>query len=425
MTGGHCMNALSIADPFLRRVLYALGVMGLIAFGFYTFSLLQGFIVLILDVLTPFLAALLLAYILAPIVITLQKRLRLGRIMGTLVLYFLILFIVFLLVAVIVPKVVGEFIRLFGVVKNAAPLLLEKLADNRFFSVDRELLEIIQREILTLEVNYEKIAATVLPGLKQIASGGVTAIGAATRGIFTGVGSAFGVISFLVFVGIINFYFIVDWEKIRPTIRKMVPPRRRDRIFDIMDKMDAAVGGFLRGQLTVSVIVGALFAIGLFGIGFAGFPALRNYSFLIGTAAAIGGFIPYLGAVMGVTPAIFIVLLTTGTPWTVKFMALGGVLLLFTLIQALEGMVLQPRIVGKGAGLHPLAVMLALLFGGQFGMGGMIAAVPVASMLRVAVREFYWLPIEEREAALNAGHRPEESLYAESDGNPDGAAPGS
>lgn len=394
------MTDLRIADPLLRRILYAVGIMGVITFGFYTFSLLQNAVVLILNVLTPFLAALLLAYILAPVVIMLQQHLKMGRIMGTLALYMIIFLAVFLLFFFLIPNVISEFIRLFNVLKVAFPPLLAKLADNPYFKVDAKLVDMIQAKIHELTIDYEQLATTILPGLKKVASGGLEAVGIATKGIFTGVESAFSFISFLIFVGIINFYFIVDWEKIGPLIHKMIHPEKRVRLFEILEKIDIAVGGFLRGQLTVSAIVGSMFAVGLFAMGFIGFPALRNYCILIGTAAAIGGFIPYLGAVMGVTPAILIITLTGGVPWSVKIITLGSVMVLFAVIQGIEGFILQPRIVGKGAGLHPLAVMFALLFGSQFGIGGMIVAVPAASIIRVLIREFYWLPIEQREAEL-------------------------
>jgi predicted PurR-regulated permease PerM len=233
-----------------------------------------------------------------------------------------------------------------------------------------------------------------------VATGSFRAAGEVAKGIFSGVGSVIGFFSFLIFIGIINFYFILDWEKIGPLVRKMIPPHYRQTMFDVLGKIDIAVGGFLRGQLTVSAIVGTLFAIGLFSIGFFGFPALRNYCILIGAAAGIGGFIPYLGPIVGVTPAIMIVLLTGGISWGTKIVTLIAVFGLFSLIQAIEGFVLQPKIVGKGAGLHPLVVMLALIVGAQFGLGGMIVAVPVACIVRVLIREFYWLPIERREAVM-------------------------
>ncbi|RLC19503.1 MAG: hypothetical protein DRI57_07045 [Deltaproteobacteria bacterium] len=392
------MSEFRISDPLLRKIVYAVGVMGVIAFGFHTVGLLKSSIAVVLEVLTPFIAALLMAYILAPAVIALQQTLRLGRIMGTLMLYAIIFLAVFLLLAFLIPTVLSEFIGLFHTVKEALPDLLAKLSTNQYLKVDEKLIKIIVDKIREIELNYEEIINAVLPGMKKMASGSIQAVGVATKKIFSGIGHMVGFFSFLIFVGIINFYFIVDWEKINPLIRKMVPPRYRARVFDVLDKIDTAVGGFLRGQLTVSVIVGLSFAVGLFLMGFIGFPALRNYCILIGTAAAIGGFIPYLGSVIGVTPAILIVLLTRGVPWSTKLITLTGVLLLFGLIQAIEGFILQPKIVGKGAGLHPLLVMLALIFGAQFGIGGMIIAVPLASILRVLVLEFYWLPMEQRES---------------------------
>jgi predicted PurR-regulated permease PerM len=414
------MTDFRIADPFLRRLAYALGIMGVVAFSFYTFSLLQEALQLLLRTLTPFLAGLLLAYLLAPAVIVLQRHLRLGRIAGTIAVYLLVFLAFFLFVGFLIPTVAAEFIRLFKTIQTGLPPLLNRLADNPYFRVDREMIVALQSRIQEIQFDYRTLTDSLLPAFRKLASGGMEAVGFATRSLFGGVGSVMGFFSFLAFAGIINFYFIIDWERIRPVIRKMVPPGRRERVFDILDKIDHAVGGFIRGQITVSIIVGSLFAAGLFLMGFAGFPALRNYCVLIGTAAAVFGFIPYLGAVMGVAPALLIILLTTGTPWAAKLPALGWILLIFAGLQALEGLVLQPRIVGKSAGLHPLLVMLALIFGGQFGIGGMIVAVPLACVLRVLVREFYWLPVERREAALAAGgNPPNEFLPAEpSDSRP-------
>ncbi|MBW1744071.1 MAG: AI-2E family transporter [Deltaproteobacteria bacterium] len=399
-TEGQSAAEFRIADPMLRRIVYAVGIMGTIAFGFYTFSLLQGAIAVVFNVLTPFLVALILAYILAPVVIGLQRRLKLGRVMGTLILYLIIFLVIFILLAFLIPTVLSQFVKLFHGIKEGMPDLLARLSENKYLQIDAELIKVIQNKVKAMEVDYQKVAGSLLPALQSAASGGFEAVGEFAKGIFSGVGSVIGFFSFMVFIGIINFYIILDWEKAGPFIRKMVPPEYRERIFDVLGKIDTAVGGFLRGQITVSAIVGSSFAVGLFFISFFGFPSLRNYCILIGAAAAIGGFIPYLGSIIGVTPGILIVLLTGGVSWGTKIIGMVAVLGLFTLIQAVEGFVLQPKIVGKGAGLHPLVVMLALIAGAQFGIGAMIIAVPVACIARVLIREFYWLPIERREAAL-------------------------
>jgi predicted PurR-regulated permease PerM len=399
-TQAETTSEFKIADPLLRRIVYAVGIMGTIAFGFYTFSLLKGPITLVFNVLTPFLVALILAYVLAPFVIGLQHRLKLGRVMGTLVLYLIIFLVIFVLLAFLIPTILSQFVKLFHALKEALPVLLTNLSENKYLQIDAELVKALQDKIKEIEVDYQKVAGALLPALQKAASGGFKAVGEVAKGVFTGVGSLIGFFSFVIFIGIINFYFILDWERIGPFIRKMIPPQYRESAFDVLGKIDVAVGGFLRGQLTVSAIVGTSFAIGLFSMGFFGFPALRNYCILIGAAAAVGGFIPYLGPIIGVTPAIVIVMLTGGVSWGTKIIALMAVLGLFALIQAIEGFVLQPKIVGKGAGLHPLVVMFALIAGAQFGIGGMIVAVPVASVIRVLIREFYWLPIERRETAL-------------------------
>lgn len=390
------MSEFRISDPLLRRIVYALGIMGVMVFGFYTISLFKEAVILILNVLTPFMASLLTAYILAPLVFILQNRLKLGRIMGTLVLYILIFLAVFLLLAVLIPKILSEFIRLMTLLKTVIPDLLIRVSKNEYLQIDADLIRFIESKIRELELDYEKILAYLLPGLKKMASGGIEAAGMAAKGIFISIGSVAGFFSFLMLAGIINFYLIVDWEKIMPLVRKMIPSPYRSRTFDVLGKIDIAVGGFLRGQLTVSAIVGTCFALGLFIMGFTGFPALRNYCILIGSAAAVGGFIPYLGPLIGLTPAAGIILLSGGIAWSVKLLALTTVFILFGLIQAVEGFILQPKITGKGAGLHPLAVIFALIFGGQFGIGGMIVAVPAASILRVLIREFYWLRISEK-----------------------------
>lgn len=394
------MTTFPISDPWLRRLLYALAIMAVIAFGFYTFSLLKTALAVAAEVLAPFLAGLLLAYILAPVVVALQKRLSLGRIMGTLVLFLLVAAAAGLLLGILIPAVATELIALFKLLKTTLPDLLKRFSQRAPFQVDDALVRSIQNYILSLEISFEKLAGLLLPGLKTMASEGLETVGQATRGLFSGIGSVVGFFSFVIFVGIINFYLIVDWDKIGPLIRKMVPPHRRERFFEVLQKIDAAMGGFLRGQLTVSALVGTMFAAGLFGISLMGFPGLRNYCLLIGTAAAIGGFIPYLGPIIGLTPAVLILLLTVGVDWSTKLLTLSLLLALFSLIQAIEGFVLQPRIVGKGAGLHPLVVLFALILGAQFGIGGMIAAVPLASLVRVLILEFYWLPLEQRETML-------------------------
>jgi predicted PurR-regulated permease PerM len=335
------------------------------------------------------------AYILAPVVIRLQHQLRLGRVLGTLMVYLIIFLIISLILLFLIPTIVSQLIRLSDALREGVPALLKWLSENKYLQMDSDFIKSIQEALAKIKFDYDQIASSVLPAFQRIASGGFSAAWSVIRETFSSMGSVIGFVGFLIFIGIINFYLILDWERIGPFIRKMAPPKYRDRVFQILEKMDFAVGGFLRGQITVAAIVGVSFALGLFGLGFMGFPALRNFAILIGTLAGVSGFIPYLGAIIGVTPAILIVLLSGGATWTTKIIALIAVLCLFSLIQAIEGFILQPKIVGRGAGLHPIVVLLALVIGAQFGIGGMVIAVPMAAIIRVLLREFYWLPMVE------------------------------
>ncbi len=387
-----------IEDPLLRRIVYALGILGVIVLLFYTAGLLLTPVLIIFNMVSPFIVAFILAYVLAPVVLAIQRRLRLGRIAGTLVVFFFVLAVFFLALAVVLPVIISQIVALIETLREVIPHYLNRLAENPRLGIDQELIAGITEKLRALEIDYEKVFGSVMTALKTITTGGIAAVGEIVKGIQ----AVFGFASFLLFVAIIIFYLVLDWEKIGPFVEKAIPPRYRTRTFDILGKLDVAVGGFLRGQLTVSFLVGLFFAVGLFFISFMGFPALGKFSILIGTAAGIGGFIPYLGPIIGVTPALLIVLLGGSADGSSRLWAALAVLGLFTVIQAIEGMVLQPRIVGKGAGLHPLAVLLALLIGAYFGITGMIVAVPIACIIRVLLIEFYWKPIQQQRVERHA-----------------------
>ena len=181
----------------------------------------------------------------------------------------------------------------------------------------------------------------------------------------------------------------------------VIPAGRQERVFEILKKMDRAVGGFLRGQLAVCFCVGTMSTLGLLLLGFHT-PALARYCLLIGILAGVANFIPYLGPILGAAPAILIVLFSPPGPgeaitWSYRLWGVAGIGALSALIQTTEGFVLQPYVVGANSGLHPLLVMLALIAGAQFGLGGMIVAIPVAAMARVLVKELWWDKLAETE----------------------------
>lgn len=391
------MDNWQIETPRLQRILSILGVLGIIILGFHTFALLQKPFAALFDLLSPFILALILAYILSPLVDFIQARLRLGRMAGTLLFFFLTLLLFFTIVAVVLPVILSQLIELVEALRAAIPRLMAAVSESPYFDIDPNLVHTIETKLQSFQIDYEKIVGSILPAVKQAATGGISTVSQISMSLFQGIRSIIGFGAFLGFVAVLNFYLILDKDRIKPFFRKAIPPRYRERTINLLDKMDNALGGFLRGQLLVALLVGLMFTVGLFFTGFLGFPALSGFAILIGTAAGLCGFIPYFGPIIGVTPAILIVLLSTGPPWGVKLMGAMVVAALFIVIQAVEGMVLQPKILGKGAALHPLAILLALAVGARFGLAGMIAAVPAACIIRVLIIEFYWQPVQQME----------------------------
>lgn len=390
------MVQLNADDANLKRVFFALGVLGCLVLGFTAIGLLKTPIAALFSLLSPFLLALILAYVTSPVVSFLQKKLRLGRLGGTLLVFFLILLAFFMVMAVLIPVVISQTIDLVETLREVLPKWMNAISAHPAFDIDPDLVKTIETLIKNIEIDYEAIAGSLLPVVQKATSGSISTMGQISMTVFRGIRSMIGFGAFFVFVAIINFYLILDWDRVGPFLRQAIPPKYRERASDILDKMDDAVGGFLRGQLTVSFLVGLMFAVGLFFSGLIGFPALTKFSILIGVAAGIGGFIPYLGAIVGVTPALLIVLLSGAPEWKIKLIGIIVVSGIFIVIQAIEGMVLQPRILGKGAGLHPLVIMMALAAGSWFGVSGMIAAVPVACIVRVLLKEFYWGPLQQK-----------------------------
>ena len=142
-----------------------------------------------------------------------------------------------------------------------------------------------------------------------------------------------------------------------------------------MKEMDAVLAGFVRGQLMVGLLMAGLYSIGLF---FCGTPM----SLFIGLLAGLANLVPYLGLVLGLLPAVILTFMQTQ-----DWMLLFGVVGVFAVVQALEGIVITPRIVGEKIGLHPVAIMLAILLGAEFfGLVGVIISVPVVAALNVLFR---------------------------------------
>ncbi len=308
-------------------------------------------------VLTPFFIAFALAYLLDPV----TDRLESFKISRT--------FAVLVLMAGVFSLVTGIGLLIFPLLKLQAEHLVSNLPN--YIAIIQEwmypLLGVVgEPEKIQGILNRELLKVGELP-LKVISS--ITSI---LWGSVAGLFSFILLLANLVIIPVVMFYLLRDYDLINKKMLGFVPARSREQVLSLIKEIDGVLAGFVRGQLMVGLIMAGLYSIGLF---FCGTPM----SLFIGLLAGLASLVPYLGLVFGFVPAAILTFMQT-QDWVLVF----GVVGVFAVVQGLEGMIITPRIVGEKIGLHPVAIILAVLLGAEFfGLVGVIVSVPVAAALNV------------------------------------------
>jgi predicted PurR-regulated permease PerM len=175
---------------------------------------------------------------------------------------------------------------------------------------------------------------------------------------------------------VVAFYLLYDWDRMLNRIDELMPREHADTIRALGRNINRAIGGFVRGQGAVCLILGLFYAISLSLMGL-------NFGFLIGSVAGVISFIPFGGSIVGFVLSVGVALVQFWPDW----LWVLGVAGIFAVGQFLEGNILQPRLVGSSIGVHPVWLMFALFaFGSLFGFVGVLLAVPVTAALGVLVR---------------------------------------
>lgn len=195
------------------------------------------------------------------------------------------------------------------------------------------------------------------------------------------VSSAAGVVSFFLFflvVPVVTFYLLLDWDRMMAVIDGLLPRDHAPVIRLLAAEVDKVLSGFVRGQISVCLILAVFYASGLMLAGL-------QFGLVVGVVTGLISFIPYVGAIVGGVLSVGLALVQF---WDTPAL-IGVIVALFAAGQFLEGNVLVPRLVGSSVGLHPVWLLLALsVFGALFGFVGMLIAVPVAAALGVLARFF-------------------------------------
>lgn len=338
------------STDFRRQIFFWLISAVILALFLYVFS----------EILLPFVAGMVLAYFLDPVADRLE-RVGLSRLWATVVILFT--FIVVLVLAFVI----------------LIPILASQMAD--FASKLPEYLTRLQQLITSfdpqwLEQRFGVDANGLREGLNSLLTSGFGLLTTVFTSIWSSGVALISVISLFVVTPVVAFYMLLDWDRMVAVIDGWVPRDHVRTVRQIAADINSATAGFVRGQGTLCLILGTIYAIGLTVTGL-------NFAILIGLFAGLISFIPYVGSLTGLVLAVGVAFVQFWPDWTM----IVAVAAVFFVGQFIEGNILAPKLVGKSVGLHPVWLMFSLFaFGALFGFVGLLIAVPAAAAVAVLVR---------------------------------------
>jgi predicted PurR-regulated permease PerM len=346
---------LIVLIPFRRAPGYVLLVSVAAILTMYWLLATTGFL------LAPFVLGFGLAYVLDPLVDALVER----RVARSLAIVLLALPVVGAGVAAVlfgIPALVGQIDELVRAAPELVALAGDWLSGIREFvvgipGVDEDAVPDLAN------LDPEEIVAFLQERREQLASGTWRGV----LGLGRGLGSAATAAGYVFLTPILTFYLLRDYDGILARLRGLLPRSREAGVVEFAREYDVLLSRYLRGQLTVALIIGVLTGTLLLVVQF-------PYAFLLGALAGVMGLIPFLGLVLSIIPAVIIALVSGSVLWS-----LAKVAFVYGLVQILDSGIISPRVVGDSVGLHPVWIVLALSVGGFFfGFVGLLISVPAA-----------------------------------------------
>lgn len=338
----------------------SLGLRQQIIFWLSFFSGLIFLLWLLGGILLPFVAGMVLAYFLDPVADWLEEH-NVPRLVATTMIVGLFVLIFILALMFLLPVLIdqiGSFARelpayvqnIVKLLNNAAPEWLLKEIESRGVDMKGPASDLAT-----------KAAGWLATLLQSVLSGGLALV---------------NLLALLVVTPIVAFYLLNDWDRMVAKVDSWVPREHVETVRQLADDADHAIAGFIRGQGTVCLTLGIIYAIALSIVGL-------NFGLLIGLGAGLLSFIPYVGAILGGVASVGMAIVQFWPDWVM----VAVVAAIFAAGQFLEGNFLTPKLVGGNVGLHPVWLMFALFAAGYlFGFVGMLLAVPVAAAIGVLIR---------------------------------------
>lgn len=317
---------------------------------------------LLSPILMPFAAGALLAYLGNPLVNRLG-RLGVPRNWAVSLTFFVLLSMVVMALVLLTPMLWKQLLY----VESRLPSLLRWINRGAIPWMEGHLRINISR--IDMDLVTEWLSGYWTEGDVGVVAGNVLSqVAASSINVLT-------VLGMVSLVPVVTFYLLLDWDDLIQHIRDLLPRHAEPVISQLARECDEVMAAFLRGQLLVMLALGIVYFIGLQIVGL-------KLALIIGMVAGLGSIIPYVGFAIGMVTATFAAVIQFGS-----FNEVLKVWAVFGIGQAIEGWVLQPYLVGDRIGLHPVAVIFAIMAGGQlFGFAGMLLALPAAAIIMVLLR---------------------------------------
>nr|WP_283101106.1 AI-2E family transporter [Bacillus sp. C21] len=317
-------------------------------------------IVLLKTISLPIILTGIVFYLLNPVVDFLERRIR--RIYSILLLYLLVIGLITITIVSIIPFLKEQIMSLIDNIPRYVDIVenqTKQLIGSNFVNQAQQ----------TTNINISDLATKVSDQAATI-----------VNSTFTGVGNFIGalteIIISIVTVPFILFYLLKDGKKLPVYILKFVPTQLKEQTYTVLSEMNHRLSSYIRGQIIVSFCIGFLLFIGYLIIGL-------DYASLLAVIAACTSIVPYLGPTIAITPAIIIAIVTSP-------LMLLKLVIVWTIVQLIEGKLISPQIMGKNLHIHPITIIFLLLTAGKlFGVVGIILAIPGYAVAKVITTHLF------------------------------------
>ena len=328
-------------------------------FWLVLFALFCCFVYVLRSVLLPFVAGIIIGYLFDPLATKFEKW-GMNRTCATI-----------LVLVTVVIIAVPALVLLINVIDNQVSTFI-----NAVPAYMTSLLKKFEPFLARMQEDFPNLnAERVREYLRSNMANNLKVVGKILKSLISSGMAIMNLLSLLLITPIVAFYMLRDWDKFIEKIKGLLPRKSKKTIEEQAREIDKTLAAFIRGQLSVCVLLGSFYALGLHLVGL-------DLGLMVGFLAGLISFIPYVGSITGFLVSIGLAIAQFNT-WE-PFVAVVAV---FMVGQFIEGNFLTPKLVGDSVGLHPVWVMFALLAGGVLlGFLGLMMAVPVAAVIGVLLR---------------------------------------